>query len=119
MSDPAEYVSLTLPYVCCSCGAPMRTRGADGRCFNCIQFPAVRCEMCKRVRLDPGGPWMLRPNQISGEEPGICKTCGDWKREQDERRYIRNARAVERRAAEPHEVDWLDGADWEQLMRGE
>ena len=117
MIDP-EYVSLTLPYVC-ECGMPMRTRGVDGRCPMCAEFIPVRCELCQWVRLDPGAKWEPHPGLIPGEVMGICSACGMRKRVEDEARYIRNARAVERRAARPHEVDWLDEADWEQLMRGE
>ena len=117
MSD-SDYISLTLPYVCCSCGAPMRDRGIDGRCKPCIEAPAVRCERCRRVRLDPGGRWEIHLEPCQREVLGMCSTCGHAKRNEDEARYLRLAREVEKRAAKPHYVHPLDDDDWDQLMRG-
>jgi hypothetical protein len=46
---------------------------------------------------------------------GQCVTCGAQDKKAQETRWIRNARAVQRKFAEPHEVREMTDEDWESF----
>jgi len=83
VSDCDDF-SGTRPYTC-ECGRRMRTRGVDGRCIACVTPIPVRCERCRRVRFDVPGDWLLAPEGLPGEVLGTCATCGEAKRQAQER----------------------------------
>lgn len=86
-------------YTCVGCGRSMRTRGVDGRCFNCIEPQPQRCEGCQRVRLEPAGEWQDHPGRLPGEIPMLCSTCWSGRRRAAEAAYGRGVRDVQRKMA--------------------
>jgi hypothetical protein len=120
MSDPEdrEPYNTARPYECVACGVTMRTRGVDGRCYQCIAAPPLRCATCARVRFDPGGDWQPHPGLLPREVEGICKTCGDWAHRQREIQYARECRRTAARAAKGYGGP-AEGEDVFRGMRGQ
>ena len=118
-ANDREGYSGTRPFECIRCGAGMRTRGIDGRCFNCFAFPVVRCERCARVRFDPDSMWEDHPGLVPGEVMGTCKTCGDLAKQEQERQYARDCRRTAARAAKGYGPA-PEGVDiWKGFEKGE
>lgn len=122
MSEEQPYESLSLPYVCVDCGAPMRTKGEDMRCSRCLApFPRVTCRgytdardrhvSCSHViqQGDPGGEQL----------EGLCILCKEMQSQSTAIRTARKAREVERWAGDGHDVSALTDEDWEVLTRGQ
>jgi len=63
--------------------------------------------------------WQDHPGRVPGEIEVQCATCMEMRRKAAEVAYWRNARAVARRAREPHEVKAMTDAQWADLTRGE
>ncbi len=94
-----EIYSAALAYVCCRCGRAMRTRGVDGRCYNCIEPPPERCTACQRVRLEPSGDWEDHPGKLPGEIPMLCSSCWEARHKTAQAAYWRGVRQVQRNMA--------------------
>ena len=112
--DNPEPFSGARPYTCCHCGRSMRTRGSDGRCYECITPPPQRCERCHRVRLELGGDWQDHPGKLPGEVRVVCRTCSDLAKQRAEQAYWREVRQLEQRKARgfgaaPEGEDVFDG----------
>jgi hypothetical protein len=73
----------------------------------------VQCDYCGRVRID--GEWIPAGVAVDVTGMGICPTCLDYQRCRDEVKRVREARAVERRAREPHAIREMTEQDWERL----
>jgi len=97
--DDHEPFSGARPYTCLDCGRAMRTRGSDGRCYECITPPPQRCERCYRVRFDVPGDWEEHPGKLPGEVRVVCRTCNDLAQQRADRAYWREVRASEARKA--------------------
>ena len=99
MSEERQEFDGVRPYTCVVCARPMRTRGADGRCYECLEPVPQRCRSCYRVRYEPGGDWEHHPGKLLREVEAVCATCEAERHKRALRAYYHNAREVERRQA--------------------
>jgi hypothetical protein len=113
MSD-SDYYCGSRPYTCVECGAGMRTRGADGRCYQCLIAPAVRCATCARVRYEPGEPWQDHPGRLPREVEVQCEVCAAWAKRQ---REIQRAR-MDRKLLRDRAKGYGGPAEGEDVFRG-
>ncbi|MGE5747318.1 MAG: hypothetical protein ACM33U_08655 [Solirubrobacterales bacterium] len=110
-------------YVCVDCGRSMRIKPREGRCSRCNQpWPRI---VCRGYTTASGAPIRCLDPILQQGDPGgqeiksRCRVCAEMQRQADAQRYTRNARMVERRAREPHEVRKMTDEDWSDLARGE
>jgi hypothetical protein len=100
--DPDPYNGAR-PYVCADCGRAMRTRGVDGRCYECMK-PRTRV-LCRGWKSSTGVPMgCAKPVMQEGEpgaevEQGQCRVCAEMQRQAQVRRQVRAERQVRRNAA--------------------
>ncbi len=91
------------PCTCVDCGAAMRTRGADGRCYECMR-PRARV-LCRgwsssmRVPMSCARP-VIQQGEPGGEVVlGQCRVCAEQERQAQALRLAREERQVRRNAA--------------------